>query len=308
MNNRENNNQALGGEFEDLIVIPPAGTSDSFSEMVNASYRAGILLDKAKREESPSEPEKADDGSGGIDSDGQSDDIDAVALFASALEVPVPGESEDITVEQVVYRPADADVEQPDGAYVPDGMVEDDVHQEETYRAQEAILARISRGWERLKHEPVVIACLVILLFIVVFVRAFLVPSGSMRPTLVEGDRILSLATYFPNGQTFNRGDIVCFKERNSGQVYVKRVIGKGGDVIEITGEKVYVNGELSDYQGTGGVLTATRVVLGEDQYWVMGDNRGNSEDSRFIGPVSADQMISKVWVLYWPLDHFALL
>lgn len=391
--------------LQDVQPLPPAGTSDGFSETVSAAYRAGYLLDLVMNGKTPAPAD--DDGATPAESDGEGQgsfpDSDAsVGSAPDAVdgELPVDGagheedgsasvagiaresspagkdevdEQEpvldfsefarsDVLVglsgdgEPVAVSIIDGDVFLGDAAFpgipdsgepgqpedlpadgeehsgepglsgggageaVPeDGKAEDDALpglggtdpdpiEDEGYRRQEYILAKASRAWERLRHEPVVIACLVILLLIVVFVRAFLIPSGSMRPTLVEGDRILTIASYFPNGQTFNRGDIVCFREKNSGNVYVKRVIGKGGDLIEITGEQVYVNGELSEYQGTGGILTATRVQLGPEQYWVMGDNRGNSEDSRFIGPVSSDQMISKVWILYWPLDHFAWL
>ena len=124
-----------------------------------------------------------------------------------------------------------------------------------------------------------------------------------MQPTLQEGDRIMSIARYFPNGHTYERGDIVCFTAPD-GTVYVKRVIGTGGDHIQITGDMVYVNGEPSPWQGTGGVSTVSDIQLAEDEYWVMGDNRGNSQDSRFIGPVKASQMISKVYGIYFPLNR----
>lgn len=166
---------------------------------------------------------------------------------------------------------------------------------------------RIKSGMVKVIHEPVVVIAVVILLFMVLFARFFFVPSGSMRPTLMEGDRIVSIAQYFPSGSTYQRGDIVCFTAPNN-TVYVKRVIGVGGDHIQISGEKVYVNGEESPYQGTGGVMTSMDVQLADDEYWVMGDNRGNSEDSRFIGPIKADKMISKVIAIYLPSEHATFL
>ena len=155
--------------------------------------------------------------------------------------------------------------------------------------------------------EPVFIVALVVLAFVILFMRAYMVPSGSMRPTLVEGDRLLSIARYFPNGSTYARGDVVCFTAPD-GTVYVKRVIGIGGDRIQISGEKVYVNGEESEWQGTGGVMTSMDVRLGPDEYWVMGDNRANSQDSRFIGAIPASSMISKVYCIYYPFDRATIL
>lgn len=156
-------------------------------------------------------------------------------------------------------------------------------------------------------HEPVFIFAFVVLSFLLVFLRPFLVPSASMKPTLHEGDRILSIAQYLVNGETFSRGDIACFTAPD-GTVYVKRVIGIGGDHIQISGEKVYVNGEESPYQGTGGVMTSMDVQLADDEYWMMGDNRGNSADSRFIGAIKADKMISKVFMIYSPFDRIGIL
>ena len=155
--------------------------------------------------------------------------------------------------------------------------------------------------------EPVVIVSAILLVFILLFLRAFLVPSGSMHPTLLEGDRVISIARYFPNGHTYNRGDIVCFTAPD-GSTYVKRVIGVGGDHVQISGEKVYVNGEESPWQGTGGLMTSMDIHLADDEYWVMGDNRGNSQDSRFIGPVRADKMISKVYCIYFPFARASFL
>lgn len=181
------------------------------------------------------------------------------------------------------------------------------VYENDAMKTNKTVLARLRRGLTQMLHEPVLIIAIVGMLFMLLFFRAFFVPSGSMRPTLLEGDRIVSIAQYFPSGTTYQRGDIACFNAPN-GTVYVKRVIGIGGDHIQISGEKVYVNGEESPYQGTGGVMTSMDVQLADDEYWMMGDNRGNSEDSRFIGPVKADKMISKVIAIYQPADRAKLI
>ena len=155
--------------------------------------------------------------------------------------------------------------------------------------------------------EPIVIVAAVLLMFILLFLRPYLVPSGSMHPTLLEGDRVISIARYFPNGHTYNRGDVVCFTAPD-GSVYVKRVVGVGGDHVQISGEKVFVNGEESPWQGTGGLMTSMDIHLADDEYWVMGDNRGNSQDSRFIGAIRADKMISKVYCIYFPFSRATFL
>ena len=183
---------------------------------------------------------------------------------------------------------------------MPDGSV---VETERTRLAE----AKAVRTLKAALREPVVVISVVILCALFFFFRPFLVPSESMVPTFEKGDRIISVAQYFPNGHTYQRGDIICFTV-STGDVYVKRVIGIGGDRIQISGEKVYVNGELSEWQGTGGKQTSMDVQLADDEYWVMGDNRGNSEDSRFIGPIKAKNVISKVYMIYWPFDRAKIL
>lgn len=145
-----------------------------------------------------------------------------------------------------------------------------------------------------------------ILIFLFTFFRAFMVPSGSMLPTLQENDRILTLARYFPDGHTYKAGDIVCFHEPANNKVYVKRIVACGGDTVAISGEKLYVNGEESPYQGGGtGRVQVKETRLADDEYYMMGDNRSNSQDSRYIGPIKADAVIGKVDFIFWPLDRF---
>ena len=175
------------------------------------------------------------------------------------------------------------------------------------YKKQVSLLHKAKNICRNIVREPIIIIAIIVIALLTLFIRPFLVPSGSMVPTLIEGDRILSIATYFPNGQTFQEGDIACFTAPD-GTVYVKRVIANGGDLVQISGEDVYVNGELSPWQGTGGQMTNMEVQLADDEYFMMGDNRGNSEDSRFIGPIKADKMISKVVAIYMPFDHATLL
>ena len=199
-----------------------------------------------------------------------------------------------------VTQSADAAVAQP-------SFYGDDVlSSQQRYRRQVGLLHKLRNICRNIIREPIIIVALIIITFLIMFVRPFLVPSGSMVPTLQEGDRILSIAQYFQDGDTYEVGDIVCFYA-SDGTVYVKRVIATGGDLVEISGEKVYVNGELSPYQGTGGQVTSLKVQLADDEYFVMGDNRGNSEDSRFIGPIKASQMISKVICIYYPFEHFTI-
>lgn len=157
----------------------------------------------------------------------------------------------------------------------------------------------------------------IVIIFMLVFVvKFFLVPSGSMEPTLVPGDRLVTISAGFripmpgvgelvlipPKGETFKPGDIVCFYAP-SGDVYVKRIVANGGDKVEISNDRLYVNGEESPYQGPGTGAVEGTWNLSDDEYFMMGDNRGNSQDSRYIGTIKADRIISRVVGIYWPVS-----
>jgi signal peptidase I len=162
--------------------------------------------------------------------------------------------------------------------------------------------------------EWVVIIAGALLVAIVVktfLIQAFYIPSGSMLPTLEEQDRVLvNKLSYDLHG--VHRGDLVVFKgpDQAEGQVrdLIKRVIGLPGETIEARDGQLLVNGRVLEepYLGDGittGPLEPQRVPA--DHYFVMGDNRGNSKDSRFFGPIDEDSIIGRAFVRVWPLNHF---
>lgn len=132
------------------------------------------------------------------------------------------------------------------------------------------------------------------------------VPSGSMRNTIIEGDRLIGfrLAYLFSEPQ---RGDIVIFKyPDNEKENFVKRVIGLPNDVVQIYGGNVYVNGEkldepylLEDMEDDGKEYT---YIVPEGCYFMLGDNRNNSKDSRYWTNtyVKKDKIIAKVSFRYY--------
>lgn len=107
------------------------------------------------------------------------------------------------------------------------------------------------------------------------------------------------------------RGETVVFSASGgAGPDLIKRVIGVPGDHINIHDGGVWVNGERlhEPYPLAGSTACASRwcdLVLGEDQYYVMGDNRGNSGDSRHWGPVAAGRILGKAWLIIHPFDEF---
>ena len=194
---------------------------------------------------------------------------------------------------------------------VSDFQAQDLEEQRKEAKAQLPKSERIKSNILAAIKEPIVIIAVIVVLFVVFVQKSFLVPSESMKPTLMANDRIFTIKSYITNGQTFKPGDIVCFYAPNTqNEVFVKRVIANGGSTVEISGDNVYVDGELSPFQGSGTGQVQGKWELAEDEYFVMGDNRTNSKDSRFseVGKIKADAMISRVIAIYWPFDDAKLL
>lgn len=113
-----------------------------------------------------------------------------------------------------------------------------------------------------------------------------------MQPTLQDGDRIL-LNTF---RKTYNRGDIVVFHLLDD-RLFIKRVIGVAGDNVKISDGSVYLNGKELDelYVGGQGTLYGQEMVVPEGHVYLMGDNRGNSTDSRLIGAIPEGDIVGSL-------------
>ena len=139
-------------------------------------------------------------------------------------------------------------------------------------------------------------------------VKPFTIHQVSMEPTLNEGDRILiSRLTY--HFRDPKNGDVIVFHSPvKPGEDLVKRVIAVGGDRVSVSDGKVYVNGvaQVEPYlleQGFAGDYPETKIPTGK--LFVMGDNRNNSGDSRFFGPIDRKSVIGCAFVVYWPIKHW---
>ena len=175
--------------------------------------------------------------------------------------------------------------------------------------------------------EAIAIA-LVLALFIRTFVvQAFKIPSGSMIPTLLIGDHILVNKFIYGIKNPFtgrvlipvediHRKDVIVFKYPvNPDQDFIKRVIGIPGDTIQIKNKEVFVNGE--PFVVDSAIFQNSLILSGQLQprdnlgpitvpahsYFVMGDNRDNSHDSRFWGYVPDKNIKGKAIIIYWSWD-----
>lgn len=143
-------------------------------------------------------------------------------------------------------------------------------------------------------------------------IKPFKIPSGSMEPTLVPGDRVLVNRLAYRFGSP-ERGDIIVFRSPDDPNVdYIKRVIAVSGDWLEIKGEDVYVNGELlnEDYVQNSDARSFRRQIVPDGLVFVMGDNRPDSQDSRYWRPpwISEEDIIGEAFIIYWPLSRLGRL
>lgn len=168
--------------------------------------------------------------------------------------------------------------------------------------------------------ESIVITAVIALFATTFVIQAFKIPTGSMESTLLIGDHLLVNKFVYGLNSSFigkllpykepKRGDIIVFKYPNNPEVdYVKRLIGLPGDTVEMKGRTVYVNGEAlaedyTQYINPGSVYDQYGPYLvPEGQYFAMGDNRDNSQDSRWWGFVPRDYMRGKPLVIYWSFE-----
>ncbi len=139
------------------------------------------------------------------------------------------------------------------------------------------------------------------------------VVGQSMSPTLVSGDEIL-VNRFVYKVTDPKRGDIIVFLPNGNekSHYYVKRVIGVPGDTVLIQNGAVYINGEVyKEEVETAAIeeagLASEEITLDSDEYFVLGDNRNNSEDSRYanIGNIKKDYIIGKAWFRVAPFSSF---
>jgi signal peptidase I len=132
--------------------------------------------------------------------------------------------------------------------------------------------------------------------------RAYSIPSSSMSPTLGPGDRVLTVSPRFAG--TPKRGEVWVFRYSEPGaKSFIKRVVAVPGDTVAITDGKLLVNDSPVNepYLSEALKYESQATKLGTGQFFVLGDNRNNSNDSHVFGPVGGESFLGKVEFRYWP-------
>lgn len=192
------------------------------------------------------------------------------------------------------------------------------------------------KGWKRPTSESaglrlvnnifVFVVCILLAYFIASVVTHYVVhqtwvEGESMEPTLSDGDSIIiqKVSYYFANPKRY---DVVVFpvalekEDSREKTYYVKRVIGMPGETVQIWNGRVYIDDRelsgdtycLSEILDAGNAISP--ITLGENEYFVLGDNRNMSTDSRsdFVGLVQRENIVGKVYMRIWPFSHWGLI
>jgi signal peptidase I len=178
--------------------------------------------------------------------------------------------------------------------------------------------------------EPIVIAVVIALFIRTFIIQAFKIPSSSMEPTLLVGDHLLvnkfiyGIKIPLTDIKLFQlkrpkRGDIIVFiYPRDRSKDFIKRVIGTEGEKVEVIRNKIYINDKLIDdrwghYHEESNWMKYLQpiekfgpVLVPKDSLFVLGDNRDNSQDSRFWGFVNINAVRGEAFIIYFSWDRYA--
>lgn len=140
--------------------------------------------------------------------------------------------------------------------------------------------------------------------------EAFVIPTSSMAPTLIPGDRILANKLGIST-RTIHRGDVIVFRNPgNRRQTFVKRIVGLPGDTVEVTERELLINGEvqhrLPESTTPKQPPRVSKQTVPAGSYFVLGDNRDLSHDSRNFGFLSHGEITGVVTYLYWPSNSWS--
>jgi len=170
--------------------------------------------------------------------------------------------------------------------------------------------------------ETLVIALSIFLIVYLFLMQPHQVNGQSMIPNFESGDYVLTDKISYRLGEP-QRGDVVVFHAPSSahcpqgtGCDFIKRVVGLPGELIEIKNSQIFVNSESlgevyvpDEFQTEAGSFTKNKSVsLGDNQYFVVGDNRPHSSDSRVWGPIDKSMIVGKAFFRYWPPETMGVI
>lgn len=161
---------------------------------------------------------------------------------------------------------------------------------------------------EVLGYAGSLLFAVVVAFLVITFVFQFIMVDGeSMINTLQDGERmfVTKYQYYFAAPQRFDV--VVCHFPNRGDQYFVKRIVGIPGDTLAVEGGRLYLNGEpvQEDYIDYPPNYRMLETTVPEDSYFVLGDNRANSNDSHVIGPLERQQIVGKVRAIVWPLSSW---
>jgi signal peptidase I len=177
--------------------------------------------------------------------------------------------------------------------------------------------------------ESILVAFILAMFIRTFFVQAFKIPTGSMRPTLLEGDAILVNKFIYgakipftnwrlPAIRQPKRGDVIVFiYPENPKKDFIKRLVAQEGETVEIKKGTIYINGQpllesvfsQRYYYNRGGLAQeGERIPVPKDHFFVLGDNSASSQDSRFWGFVPKKNILGKAILIYWPLTRIRII
>ena len=149
---------------------------------------------------------------------------------------------------------------------------------------------------ELIPYIIIIIAIILIRAFIITPVR---VDGNSMKNTFEDGDLLL----LFKLGNV-DRFDVVLLDQEYDDEILIKRIIGLPGETVEIKNGKIYINEEeISDDYGYGETSDYEKTTLSADEYFILGDNRLISKDSRYFGPVKEEEIMGKIILRFYPFN-----
>ena len=177
--------------------------------------------------------------------------------------------------------------------------------------------------------ESIIIAFILAMFIRTFVIQAFKIPTGSMRPTLLEGDAILVNKFIYgakipftnwslPEVRKPRRGDVIVFIYPNDYKKdFIKRLVAVGGETVEIKNGTVYINDKPLDdpvfnqkyyyNRGEYGAISK-KITVPTDSFFVLGDNSASSQDSRYWGFVPKKNILGKALIIYWPPQRIRII